>query len=66
MAGRVIVLQWLTEFAIAPISEKVLRRLTQAISSSTREAIAASVEVNHVNQSNAIAFKVVGFAMIVS
>ena len=37
----------------------------QAISSSTREAMAASIAVNHANRSDAIALKVTGFAMVV-
>lgn len=37
----------------------------QAITSSTREAIAASIGVDYVNQSDALAFKVSGFSMVV-
>lgn len=37
----------------------------QAFSSSTREAIAASIEMNYVNQTDAMAFKVTGFAVVV-
>ena len=37
----------------------------QAISSSTREAMAASIAADHINQSDALAFKVTGFAMVV-
>ena len=49
--------------ATLPIAGNIIAE--QAISSSTREAIAASIAVDHVNQADAIAFKVTGFAMVV-
>lgn len=49
--------------AILPVAGNISAE--QAFSSSTREAIAASIEMNYVNQTDAMAFKVTGFAVVV-
>lgn len=48
--------------ATLPVAGDIIAE--QAISSSTREAIAASVVVNYANQSDAIDFQVSGFAIV--
>jgi|APLak6261659701_1056019.scaffolds.fasta_scaffold00012_12 hypothetical protein len=49
--------------ATLPIADNISAE--QVITSSTREAIAASIAADHINQSDALAFKVTGFAMVV-
>jgi hypothetical protein len=49
--------------ATLPVTGDIIAE--QTITSSTRAAVASSIEVNHVNQSDAIAFKVSGFAIVV-